>query len=103
MNSKSHGRSIGVKQQSLTHSLTILRCEFAPRSGEVYSIPHYVIKFVSVFRQVCCFLRYISYMFISSFHQTENQNNSHYTKRICKANITIRRNTTSKAINRKTY
>jgi hypothetical protein len=23
-------------------------------------------------------------MFISSFHQTENQNNSHYAKRICK-------------------
>jgi hypothetical protein len=23
-------------------------------------------------------------MFISSFHKTENQNNSHYAKRICK-------------------
>ena len=28
------------------------RCEFEPRSGEVYSIQHYVIKFVSDLRQV---------------------------------------------------
>jgi hypothetical protein len=34
---------------SNNHSLTILRCEFVPRSGEVYSIPHYVIKFVSLY------------------------------------------------------
>ena len=27
-------------------------CEFEPRSGEVYSIQHYVIKFVSDLRQV---------------------------------------------------
>jgi hypothetical protein len=31
-------------------------CEFKPRSGEVYSIQHYVIKFVSDWRQVCGFL-----------------------------------------------
>ena len=28
------------------------RCEFEPHSGEVYSIQHYVIKFVSDLRQV---------------------------------------------------
>jgi len=32
-------------------------CEFEPRSGEVYSIQHYVIKFVSDLRQVGGFLR----------------------------------------------
>ena len=26
------------------------RCEFEPRSGEVYSIQHYAMKFVSDFR-----------------------------------------------------
>ena len=31
-------------------------CEFESRSGEVYSIQHYVIKFVSDLRQVCGFL-----------------------------------------------
>ena len=31
-------------------------CEFEPRSGEVYSIQHYVIKFVSDLRQVGGFL-----------------------------------------------
>jgi hypothetical protein len=30
-------------------------CEFEPRSGEVYSIQHYVIKFVSHLKQVCGF------------------------------------------------
>ena len=29
-----------------------LRCEFESRSGEVYSIQHYVIKFVNDLRQV---------------------------------------------------
>jgi len=33
------------------------RCEFEPRSGEVYSIQYYVIKFVSDLRQVGGFLR----------------------------------------------
>ena len=32
------------------------RCEFEPLSGEVYSIQHYVIKFVSDLRQVGGFL-----------------------------------------------
>jgi len=43
-------------------------------------------------------------MFISSFHPTENQNNSHYTKihlGIYKAEITIKRNNTSKSKRRK--
>ena len=31
-------------------------CEFESRSGEVYSIQHYVIKFVHDLRQVCGFL-----------------------------------------------
>ena len=33
------------------------RCEFKPRLGEVYSVQHYVIKFVSDLRQVGGFLR----------------------------------------------
>jgi hypothetical protein len=32
------------------------RCEFEPRSGGVYSIQHYVIKFVSYLRQAGGFL-----------------------------------------------
>jgi len=35
-----------------------LRCEFEPRTGEVYSIEHYVIQFVSGLRQVGGFLRF---------------------------------------------
>jgi hypothetical protein len=37
------------------------RCEFKPRSGEGYSIQHYVIKFVSDLRQVDGFLRVIRF------------------------------------------
>ena len=33
------------------------RCEFESRSREVFSIQHYMIKFVSDFQQVCGFLR----------------------------------------------
>ena len=33
-----------------------ISCEFEPCSGEVYSIQHYVIKFVSELRQVSAFL-----------------------------------------------
>ena len=36
---------------------TIKRCEFLPCSGEVNSIQHYVIKFVSDLRQVGSFLQ----------------------------------------------
>ena len=38
-----------------THAISVYhhkRCEFEPCSGEVYSIQHYVIKFVSDLRQV---------------------------------------------------
>jgi len=38
-----------------------LSCEFEPCSGEVYSIQHYVIKFVSYLRQVGGFLRAIRF------------------------------------------
>jgi hypothetical protein len=34
-----------------------LHCEFESRSGEVYSIQQYVIKFVSNLRQISGFLR----------------------------------------------
>ena len=37
------------------------RFEFEPRSGEVYSIQHYVIKFVSDLRQVDGFLRVLQF------------------------------------------
>ena len=36
------------------------RCEFEPHSGEVYSIQHYVIKFVSDLGQVGGFLRILN-------------------------------------------
>ena len=37
------------------------RCEFESRSGEVYSIQHYVIKFVSDLRQVGGFFRVLQF------------------------------------------
>ena len=37
------------------------RCEFESRSDEVYSIQHYVIKFVSYLRQVRGFLRVLRF------------------------------------------
>ena len=37
--------------------ITMLSCELEPLHGEVYSIQHYVIQFVSDLRQVGCFLR----------------------------------------------
>ena len=43
--------------QSLVYSNSSINFkEFEPRSGEVYSIQHYVIKFVSDLRQVDGFL-----------------------------------------------
>jgi hypothetical protein len=48
------------------------RCEFESRSGEVYSIQHYVIKFVSDLRQVGGFLR------VSSTNKTDR----HYVTEI---------------------
>jgi hypothetical protein len=38
-----------------------IRCEFEPSSGEVYSIQHYVIKFVSDLLQVGGFLRVLRF------------------------------------------
>jgi hypothetical protein len=38
------------------------RCEFKHRSDEVYSIQHYVIKFVSDLRQVGGFLRLLRFL-----------------------------------------
>jgi len=38
-----------------TYAISVIHhkhCQFEPRSGEVYSIQHYVIKFVSDLRQV---------------------------------------------------
>jgi len=37
------------------------RCEFKSHSGEVYSIQHYVIKFVSDLRQDSGFLRVLQF------------------------------------------
>jgi len=37
------------------------RCEFKFRSGEVYSIQHYVIKIVSNLRQIGGFLRVLRF------------------------------------------
>jgi hypothetical protein len=44
------------------------RCEFESRSGEVYSIQHYGIKFASDLRQIGGFLRCIS---VSSANKTD--------------------------------
>ena len=38
--------------------ITFIKYKFEPRSDAVYSIQHYVIKFVSDLRQVGDFLRY---------------------------------------------
>ena len=48
-----------------TKSLKILQrplCHLLPTSGEVYSIQHYVIKFVSDLRQVRGFLRVLGFL-----------------------------------------
>jgi hypothetical protein len=36
-------------------------CEFESRLGEVYSIQHYVLKYVSDLRQICDFLRVLQF------------------------------------------
>jgi hypothetical protein len=41
---------------------TYHHCEFESRSGDVYSIQHYVIKFVSDLRQVVGFLRVLQFL-----------------------------------------
>ena len=47
--------------------------EFEPRSGEVYSIQHYVIKFVSYLRQVGSFI-----WALSTINQTNQTINDEY-------------------------
>jgi hypothetical protein len=46
---------VGVTTTCAISAYHYLSCEFEPRSGEVYSIQHYVVKFVSDLRQVGCF------------------------------------------------
>jgi hypothetical protein len=50
-----------IPQQSSAANIHVIKydvvCEFESRSGEVYSIQHYVIKFISDLRQVGGFLR----------------------------------------------
>ena len=50
-----HGRNHMVDGFISTYDIS---CEFEPCSSEVYSIQHYVIKFVSELRQVSGFLRF---------------------------------------------
>ena len=55
-----HGRDHIVVGFTTTHAISAyyhFRCEFESRSGEVYSIQQYVIKFVSDLRQAGGFLR----------------------------------------------
>ena len=54
------GRDRMVVGFTTTYAISVWQhwsCEFESRSGEVYSIKHYVIKFVSDLRQVGGFLR----------------------------------------------
>ena len=44
-----------------TYVISAYRFEFEPRSGEVYLIQHYVIKFVSDLQQVGGFLRVLRF------------------------------------------
>jgi hypothetical protein len=46
-----------IRMQSVTGITNVVSSN--PVHGEMYSIQHYVIKFVSDFRQVIGFLRYI--------------------------------------------
>jgi len=45
-------------------------CEFESRSSEKYSIPHYVMKFVSDLREVADFLRVLRFPPVSSTNKT---------------------------------
>jgi hypothetical protein len=51
------GRDCMIVWFTTTYAISAYRCEFESFSGEVYSIQHYVIKFVSDFRQVIGFLQ----------------------------------------------
>ena len=59
------GRDRMVVEFTITYAISAYhhqRCKFEPRSGEVYSIQHYVIKFVSDLRQVSDFLRLLRFL-----------------------------------------
>ena len=51
-----------------TYAIRVYHCEFEPRSGEVNSIQHYLIKFASDLLQVGVFFSSIS---VSSTHKTD--------------------------------
>ena len=56
------------------YTISAYLCKFESRSGEVYSIQHYVIKFVSDLRQISGFprvLRFSSGTPVSSTNKTE--------------------------------
>ena len=53
--SRSCGMLVGFTTTCTISAYHHWRCEFELRSGEVYSIQHYVIKFVNDLRQVCGF------------------------------------------------
>jgi hypothetical protein len=56
------GRDRMVVGFTTTYAIsTYHQCEFESRSGEVYSIQHYVIKFVSDLRQDGGFLRVLRF------------------------------------------
>ena len=59
-----HGRHHIVGEFTSIYAISAyhhIRCEFEPRSGEVYSIQHYVIKFVSDFLQGGGFLQILGF------------------------------------------
>jgi hypothetical protein len=59
------GRDRMVFGSTATYAIIIYlhsRCEFESRPGDVYSIQHYVIMFVSDLRQVGCFSGYSGFL-----------------------------------------
>ena len=59
-----HGHDLMVVGFTTTCAISAYHhycCEFEPRSGKVYSIQHYVTKFVSYLQQVGGFLRVLPF------------------------------------------
>jgi hypothetical protein len=59
------GRDRMIVEFTITYAISAYhhqRCKFEPRSGKVYSIQDYVIKFVSDLRQVSDFLRLLRFL-----------------------------------------
>ena len=50
-----------IGEVTIPIALTSKPCEFESRSGEVYLIQHWVIKFVSDLRHVCGFLQVLQF------------------------------------------